>query len=231
MSRTADKAAAMPTAKGAPQQARGRRTRQKIRDSLVGLLADKDYADISIAEICERAGIAVGGFYFHFERKDDLIAEVMREHSDAFWATMAAALNYRDSYSSLFHASSAYVRAFHDSPGLVRCFNQLAMVDTAYVRHWESAASAWTERLIRLLHECEGPGLAPISDLTAYGLLSFVDALLYALYIEVDAVLAASAGPPEQVIEEIAVLWNRGLTGHSPPPGRLAFAATLPPAA
>lgn len=216
-----------PSGPGRPtRQSRGVRTRQKIKEALVWLLSDKDYADISIAEICRRAGVAVGGFYFHFERKDDLIAEVMREHSDAFWVRLAAALNYRDSYSALFHASTAYVRAFHDSPGLVRCFNQLAMIDPHYVRYWEGSARNWADRLIGLIQSCEGGGLGPIHELTAYSFLSFVDALLYSLYIDIDTPLAEAAGPPERVIEEIAVAWHRGLIGRSPPAGRLAFAGS-----
>jgi hypothetical protein len=115
------------------------------------------------------------------------------------------------------------VRAFHDSPGLVRCFNQLAMVDRAYVQMWEASASAWVSRLIDLLRACESEPDTIASRVAAYGFLSFIDAFLHALYIDVDPILQAEIGSPEEATERIAVLWRRVLIGGAPADTRLAF--------
>jgi len=58
---------------------------------------------------------------------------------------------------------------------------------------------------------------------TAYGFLSFVDALMHAIYIDREPMLRNQTGSPEEIAERIAVLWHRVLIGASPPRGRLAF--------
>jgi AcrR family transcriptional regulator len=204
------------------RQQRGERTRLKIKQALIGLLNDQDYYDLTITDICQAANIATGGFYFHYPKKADLLDEVIREHSADFWAALDAALHYQDSYSALFHASTALVRAYRDAPGLVRCFNQLAMADRAYVDLWETAAASWVSHLVRTL--AISPGGEAVSESSAYGLLSFVDLLLFKIYIERDPALVESAGGVDEVIENVAVLWRRALIGRSPDPARLAYA-------
>lgn len=52
---------------------RTRRTRQLLRDALLGLLKDKRFEDISVQDIIERADVARSTFYVHYIDKDDLL--------------------------------------------------------------------------------------------------------------------------------------------------------------
>jgi AcrR family transcriptional regulator len=215
-----------PTVSAAPgrKQLRGERTRLNIKQALIKLLNEQDFFELTIADICQAAEVATGGFYFHYPKKADLILEVVREHSADFWAALDAALHYQDTYSALFHAATALVRAYRDAPGLVRCFNQLAMTDRTYVGLWESAASRWTGRLVERLRLIGEADAARLTEADAYGLLSFVDLLLFKIYIERDPRLVEAAGGVDEVIESVAVLWHRTLVGRSPPDARLTFA-------
>lgn len=58
---------------------RVRRTRRMLRDALVSLILEKDYASISIKEITDRAEVAYITFYRHFESLDQLLMEVLDE--------------------------------------------------------------------------------------------------------------------------------------------------------
>jgi AcrR family transcriptional regulator len=58
---------------------RVRRTRRMLRDALVSLILEKDYASISIKEITERAEVAYVTFFRHFESLDQLLMEVLDE--------------------------------------------------------------------------------------------------------------------------------------------------------
>lgn len=58
---------------------RVRRTHRMLRDALVSLILEKDYASISIKEITERAEVAYITFYRHFESLDQLLMEVLDE--------------------------------------------------------------------------------------------------------------------------------------------------------
>jgi AcrR family transcriptional regulator len=48
------------------------RTRGEIASALIGLMLEKGFDDISVQEICERAGVGRSTFYAHFQDKDDL---------------------------------------------------------------------------------------------------------------------------------------------------------------
>jgi TetR/AcrR family transcriptional regulator, transcriptional repressor for nem operon len=53
-------------------------TRQKILESARRLFNKKGYAEVSIDEIMENAGLTHGGFYRHFHDKAELYAETVR---------------------------------------------------------------------------------------------------------------------------------------------------------
>src|ERR1700752_323173 len=58
---------------------RVRRTRRLLRDALVSLILEKDYATISIREITDRAEVAYITFFRHFESLDQLLMEALDE--------------------------------------------------------------------------------------------------------------------------------------------------------
>jgi AcrR family transcriptional regulator len=58
---------------------RVRRTRRMLRDALVSLLLEKDFASISIKEITARADVAYITFFRHYESLDTLLMEVLEE--------------------------------------------------------------------------------------------------------------------------------------------------------
>lgn len=58
---------------------RVRRTRRLLRDALVSLILQKDFASISIRDVTERAEVAYITFFRHFESLDQLLMEVLDE--------------------------------------------------------------------------------------------------------------------------------------------------------
>lgn len=67
-------------------------SRQQVLDAAIRALADQGYARTSIGDIAAAAGMSKGAVHYHFDSKDDLIAqvlvrcaEVMRERVRAAW--------------------------------------------------------------------------------------------------------------------------------------------------
>ena len=58
------------------EQLRARETRDKLVAALERLLKEKAFTEISVAEIANEAGVAVGTVYRRFENKDALIPVV-----------------------------------------------------------------------------------------------------------------------------------------------------------
>jgi len=68
-----DGAAPAPTRLSSRQAAR----RQRLLDSALGLLEERDYERISVREVAESAGVALATLYHYFPSKDHLFAEAL----------------------------------------------------------------------------------------------------------------------------------------------------------
>lgn len=59
------------------QDRRVQRTRKMLRESLMALILEEGYDEISIQDITEKANLGRATFYLHFKDKDELLLEVM----------------------------------------------------------------------------------------------------------------------------------------------------------
>lgn len=60
------------------------RTRKLLRESMVQLIMERGYDDISIQDVTDKANLGRATFYLHYHEKDDLLADVMRQQFDEF---------------------------------------------------------------------------------------------------------------------------------------------------
>jgi AcrR family transcriptional regulator len=58
---------------------RVKRTKEKFREVLLSLLEQKSLSEITITEIVKAADFNRGTFYAHYEKKEDLLDEIMEE--------------------------------------------------------------------------------------------------------------------------------------------------------
>ena len=63
-------------------------TAARMDEAFLTLLDEKDFAYITVKEICERAGVNRSTFYLHYETVNDLLAESARYIIDKFIANM-----------------------------------------------------------------------------------------------------------------------------------------------
>jgi len=73
-------------------EARRAETRARITTAARELIAEGGYVAAQVAEVADRAGVAVGTVYRHFPSKSDLFAEVFREASQHEVDAMRAAI-------------------------------------------------------------------------------------------------------------------------------------------
>lgn len=60
-------------------------TYEKIYNTAMSLVEKKGFNNITVKEICEKAGVAVGSFYNYFNSKDDILYEIFNK-ADNFFA-------------------------------------------------------------------------------------------------------------------------------------------------
>lgn len=61
-------------------------TAVRMEEALISLLARKDFAYITVREICETAGVNRSTFYLHYENTGDLLEETVRYTEERFFA-------------------------------------------------------------------------------------------------------------------------------------------------
>ena len=105
---------ATPTPRRRPRQSRAQHTSRALQEALVQLLAQHDYADISIREIVSVAGTSLGSFYQYFASKDDLARVCLHLRSKALLSAMQDAAE-RCAGQPLAHVAGAIVLAMADA--------------------------------------------------------------------------------------------------------------------
>lgn len=71
---------------------RKRRTRYALIQAAAELLVEKGYDDLTVQEITDRADVGRATFYLHFRDKEDIVWEMLHEHSIAVSDKTYAAL-------------------------------------------------------------------------------------------------------------------------------------------
>lgn len=77
-------------------EAKFHNTAMKMDDALVALLEQKGFADISIMDICEKAGVNRSTFYAHYENLYDLLKETHERAISEFFETLHATVGVAD---------------------------------------------------------------------------------------------------------------------------------------
>lgn len=79
------------------QSTKVNRSSRRIQQTLAELLKDKDYCDITVAELIEKADVGKTTFYRHYERKLDVFLAM----HDAFFDVLLQDLTIREDWLSL----------------------------------------------------------------------------------------------------------------------------------
>lgn len=64
---------------------KGERTKERLRQGVRNLLANRDLDSVSIDDIVKETGIPVGSIYFHFGNKDDLLISIFEKSISEFF--------------------------------------------------------------------------------------------------------------------------------------------------
>ncbi len=93
------------------------RSHAAIIASAAALLRERGIQASSVADVMRGAGLTVGGFYGHFESKEELFAETIRSEASALWDRALAAAKGETPRARALHVFKQYTsRAHRDNP-------------------------------------------------------------------------------------------------------------------
>lgn len=71
------------------RQLQADKTRNEIYEIAVGLMEKQGFANTTIQEISEKAGVSIGTFYHYFKSKDDIFFDIYKKADEYFETTVA----------------------------------------------------------------------------------------------------------------------------------------------
>lgn len=113
---------------------RRERTRARLVDAARELISEHGVGGLKIAEITERADVALGSFYNHFESKEELVDAVVSDSVGAL-AEMVSHASYEDQDPAeiVAFAIKRFVRLAYDDPPLAQLLVELNHADALFM--------------------------------------------------------------------------------------------------
>ena len=139
-----------------PRQARSQDTLDRILDAAEALVAEKGFADATVAEIARRAGSSVGSFYNRFHDKDGLLYALYERYYEQATATADAALDPARwegaGIAEILRAVTRFlVQVYRERAGLIRAFVQRNHSDAEFQARQVRLSHHVNEKLSALL--------------------------------------------------------------------------------
>jgi AcrR family transcriptional regulator len=203
-----DRAASTP-------KSRGDRQRQAILQAVRELLEEKPFAELSVSTISDRAGVARSGFYFYFDSKYSVLAQILAEATHELEElTQYFAPRGPDESPAAFAkrmvGSAAAVYA-HNDPVMSAC-NVARNTDAEIRKILDQQVDTVIEQIIGVVEDEIKAGTAhPISD--DIPALVRTLAVSTALMLSGDATFLGPAGDVQRGVRVLEQLWLNALWG------------------
>jgi AcrR family transcriptional regulator len=159
------------TAESAPsgaRQSRGDRQREAILNAVHDLLREKPFSELSVSTISDRAGVARSGFYFYFDSKYSVLAQMLAEAMQELeelthYFAPRGADESTAAFAKRMVGSAALVYS-HNDPVMSAC-NAARSTDAEIREILDQQMASVVEQIVKIVEDETKAGTAhPISD-------------------------------------------------------------------
>lgn len=203
------------TAAGPATRRRGDRQRQAILAAVRELLQETPFAELSVSAISDRAGVARSGFYFYFDSKYAVLAQILGEVlQELEELTQHFAPRGADEAPAEFAkrmVGSAAVVFAHNDPVMSAC-NDVRTTDAEIRKILDTQTDTVIDQIIAIVQDEVAVGTAhPISDdvpalVRTLGVTS-------ALMLSGDVSFLGRDGDIQRAVRVLEQLWLHSLWG------------------
>lgn len=154
----------------------GRERKQQLVDAAIGLFAERGYSATRILDICDRAGVAKGLFYWYFPTKLDLFSELVRTMRHQLRRAQADAMTPgADALTRIHEGAAASVR-FMAEHATYFSLVEVERADPAIADALKHGSEVYLDDVTALIREAQSTGAVLDADaqLLALGVLGAV---------------------------------------------------------
>lgn len=204
---------------------KGQRTRALLLYNAAVVMERHGIASDLVARVCKLSKVSRGTFYTYF---DDSMAAVMAVGTDFLRQAEGWAAGIRrggDLFGSLMLLLGFEARLHAENPGILRCLYVVDPLSTTNKQPyllWQKVRHEW--RVILSAELAARLGTPPRDRATLhvlYGLAGMADDVLFQMYVSENPFFTRTIVDGEDMVELMAVMWFRTLTGKNPPARRL----------
>ena len=184
-------------------------TKRKIFDAATRIVGQHGYAEASVARITERAGVAQGTFYNHFENRQQLLDQLLPKIGQDMVRFIRERTGTADAARQEIERFSAFFDFIREVPEFLRILNEAEFfAPSGYQKHLDNISTAY----VRILRRARQTGA--IDDFSDEEFEAIVHMLMGARgylsrrYSFQDGTLTTV---PDQVISAYRKLITRGL--------------------
>jgi AcrR family transcriptional regulator len=199
---------------------KGERTRRRLKEAALKLLAEVGYHDLKIQDLAREAGVANGVFYIYFKDKADLVLDMMEEIAQRNVSDIFAGAASSDPFAAVLDANRRYVQQFADGGGLNRAIGQIVDTIPEARLRWQAVNAAVARKIAAGIAR-RAPASLPHEGarvFAALALQAMLDTVLLQTYAYEFPELAPMAANPERLAQALSILWHRALHGVDPRP-------------
>ena len=154
----------------------GRERKQQLVDAAIGLFAERGYSATRILDICDRAGVAKGLFYWYFPTKLDLFSELVRSMRHQLRRAQADAMSDdADALTRIHEGAAASVR-FMAEHATYFALVEVERTDPAIADTLRHGSEVYLDDVTALIKQAQANGTVIDADpqLLALGVLGAV---------------------------------------------------------
>ena len=207
------------TAESAPgvRRSRGDRQRDAIVTAVRELLEEKPFAELSVSTISDRAGMARSGFYFYFDSKHSVLAQILAEATDEL-----EELTRYFAPRGANESPAAFAKRMVGSAAAVYAHNDPVMSACTVARHTDAEIREILDHQVdRVINQIIGIVEDEIKAGTARPISDDIPALVRtlaattALMLSGDTTFLGPDGDVERGVRVLEQLWLNALWGGS----------------
>jgi AcrR family transcriptional regulator len=186
--------------------------REEILMATAGLLANAQFADLTVSDILSAAGISRGTFYFYFDSKHDVLAELVRravaQGHDAASPWLA---NPTDKVAALRRGTTAGAQLWKANAPILRAIVENWRTDPRLTALWLEQMQTFTDAAVAQI-SADPEAVERLAGVNVIALASALTWLSERVYY-----LAATNTPPfddqDAVVDILVHVWASALYG------------------
>ncbi len=190
---------------------KGQSTRNMLNQVILDLVNERGYTNFRLKDLCERSGLTIGAFYFHYENKEDALREVAAETARELFASISSDIDSKPLEEGFKLTIRDFQRCYSDPQlqGAAKMMRAMIPADAYVTQVYFEERKKVIDNLVDVsgqerskLGKRRGPERAIIEYLFC-GLADFMEMV----HLDGNDALQRSAGSPDTIAKRLGALW------------------------